>query len=106
MTKPFRVRWSQRARKDLLAIGRYIAQDNPNVARAWVEKLRFCVHEAAAAPKGGRRVPELDRDDVREVFLRAYRIAYRIHASSIEVITVFEGHRLFPADVNVGNEYE
>jgi toxin ParE1/3/4 len=43
-------------------------------------------------------VPELQRPDIREVFLRTYRIVYRIRANAIDVLTVFEGHRLFEAD--------
>jgi hypothetical protein len=43
-------------------------------------------------------VPELQRNDVREVFLRTYRIVYRIRKGTIDVLTVFEGHRLFEAD--------
>lgn len=45
----------------------------------------------------GVRVPEIDRDDVREVLLRGYRIVYRVLEHEIHVLTVFEGHRLFPA---------
>lgn len=41
-------------------------------------------------------MPELNREDVREVFLGSYRIVYRIYPDFIDVITVFEGHRLFP----------
>ena len=40
-------------------------------------------------------------DDLREVFVRTYRIVYRIRADEVQVITVFEGHRLFPANVNI-----
>lgn len=44
----------------------------------------------------GRRVPEEGRDDVREVFLGAYRIVYQVNPKFIDILTVFEGHRLFP----------
>ena len=48
---------------------------------------------AARHPMAGRRVPELQRDDVREVFLKQYRIVYRVTARRCEVLTVFEGHK-------------
>lgn len=44
-------------------------------------------------PNTGRIVPEIGRSDVREVFLRTYRIVYRIVDRGIIVLTVFEGHR-------------
>jgi plasmid stabilization system protein ParE len=45
------------------------------------------------APLGGRIVPELDRHDLREVFLKTYRIVYRVAGEDIRVLTVLEGHR-------------
>ena len=89
-----RVRWTLRARDDLLEIGRYIARDDPVAARRWVERLRQKARSAAAAPMGGRRVPEFDRDDLREVFLGNYRIVYQVRGRELRVLTVFEGHRL------------
>jgi plasmid stabilization system protein ParE len=93
-----RVRWSLRAKNDLLAIARFIAADNPDAAHAWVEKLREQARRVASMPRAGRRVPEVGRDDIREVLLRHYRIVYRVEPRGIVVLTVFEGHRLFPED--------
>ncbi|WNG32393.1 type II toxin-antitoxin system RelE/ParE family toxin [Archangium minus] len=96
MSRRARVRWTHRAVEDLRAIGRYIAEDDPRAARQWIERLRQRAHEAASTPKAGRRVPEVDREDIREVLLRSYRIVYRVARDGIEVLTVFEGHRLLP----------
>jgi len=41
-------------------------------------------------------VPELRREDVREVIEGNYRIVYRVTKASVEVLTVFEGHHLLP----------
>ena len=90
--------WTDRARRDLLAIGQHIARDNPRAAREWVEPLRKRARAAAKMPLTGRRVPEKDREDIREVLLRHYRIVYRVQENAIQVLTVFEGHRLFPED--------
>ena len=35
-----------------------------------------------------------------------YRIVYRIQGNEVQVITVFEGHRLFPSDVDVESDTE
>ena len=93
-----KLRWTSRARRDLLAISRYIARDDPSAARQWIERLRKRSRKAAATPLAGRVVPEIQRADIREVFVRTYRIVYRVHEDSIDVLTVFEGHRLFDAD--------
>lgn len=88
------IRWTERAVADLIAIGEYIAADKPEAARRWVERLRHHASLAAELPLAGRRVPEIERDDVRETFLRSYRLVYRVEADGITVLTVFEGHRL------------
>ena len=88
------IRWTQRAIGDLLQIGEYIADDNPEAARAWVDKLRRRIEQAGKSPHAGRRVPELGREDVREVFLKTYRLVYRVESTrNITVLTIFEGHR-------------
>jgi len=98
--QPLEILWSDRARDDLGAIGEYIAADNPRAARRWVDRLIADVERAAAMPFAGRVVPEYaDRQDIREVVRRTYRIVYRVREDAIEVLTIFEGHRLFPEDV-------
>ena len=91
--------WTNRALADLEAIGDYIARDNPAAAERWVAELMAAAEKAAALPHAGRKVPELAREDVREVFRRTYRIVYRVSEHRVEVLAVFEGHRLFPEDV-------
>jgi toxin ParE1/3/4 len=86
--------WTERAEADLAGIGEYIAADDPVAARRWVGELMATARAAARVPFGGRRVPELQREDVREVFLRQYRIVYRVTDRHCEVLTVFEGHKL------------
>ena len=91
-----RLRWSDQAQHDLLEIGRYIARDKPDAARRWVERLRQRARAASEVPLAGRKVPEIDREDVREAFLRSYRIVYQILDAEVKILTVFEGHRLLP----------
>ena len=95
-----KLRWTEQARRDLVAIGRYIAQDQPSAARRWVDKLRQQAQRAVEAPRSGRKVPEFDREDLREILFRGYRIVYALRGETIEVLTVFEGHRLlrFPEE--------
>ena len=94
-----RLRWTDAARHDLLAIGAYIARDNPSAARAWVERLREKARSAARMPRSGRQVPEMRRDDVREVLLGNYRIVYRIAPPNVDVLAVIEGHRMMPGTI-------
>lgn len=85
--------WTEGARSDLRDIDAYIAADNPVAADRWIAKLVAAVETAARTPLAGRVVPEKRRDDLREVFVRSYRIVYRVEDKQIVVITVFEGSR-------------
>ncbi|MBX3229536.1 MAG: type II toxin-antitoxin system RelE/ParE family toxin [Labilithrix sp.] len=95
MTKPRRSRrkvpvsieWTERAVADLRAIDDYIAADNPAAAERWVGRLIAKAEAAARLPMAGRVVPEKGRTDIREVFLRTYRIVYRVREDSILVLT-------------------
>ena len=92
------VRWTERARTDLIEIGEFIAADSPAAADRWIEKLLSAGKRIGAAPLAGRRVPELSLDDLREVLVRSYRIVYRVHAKRVDVLTVFEGSRRLRLD--------
>ena len=91
--------WSPEAVSDLREIADYIALDKPEAARRWAQKLAKLAEQAAALPFAGRRVPELGRDDIREVIKRGYRVMYRVSDEQVEIVAVFEGHRLVPADI-------
>ena len=58
------------------------------------------MRRAARMPNSGRKVSELDTDDVREVFLGNYRLVYRIEQRSVSVLAVFEGHKTLPTDLD------
>jgi len=84
--------------RDLDQIATYIARDNPEAARAWVGKLRAAAESAARMPLAARIVPEVQRDDVREVFVRSYRIVYGVREDHIFVFTVFGGGKQLSED--------
>ncbi|HEX3482083.1 MAG TPA: type II toxin-antitoxin system RelE/ParE family toxin [Kofleriaceae bacterium] len=92
------MRWklSLQAKADLRRIGHRIARDNPAAAVAWVQKLQDRARLAGQAPLRGRKVPEVDRDDIREAIVGNYRIVYIVQAKAVLILTIFEGHRLLP----------
>lgn len=91
-----KVRWSARARRDLVEIGRYIARDKPGAARRWIERLSQTARRAARFPMAGRVVPEAGRPEVREVIVGTYRIVYLVSSNEVWVLMIFEGHRSWP----------
>lgn len=94
--------WTETAKQDLKAIRRYIATDNPAAAKRWVDRLRTRARNALPAPLAGRKVPEFMRDEIRELIEGNYRIVYQVFEDRLVVLTVFEGHALFPDGKIVG----
>ena len=88
--------WTETAKQDLLSIKKYIAIDNPDAAKRWILRLRVRARKALDAPLAGRMVPELSRDDIRELIEGNYRIVYQVFTDRLVILTVFEGHQLFP----------
>ena len=93
-------RWTKRAQGHLFAVGDYIATDDPVAADRWIAKLSERADRAARVPNAGRNIPEFAREDVREVFVRSYRIMYRIDRRSIVVFCVLEGHQQVPDEID------
>lgn len=88
--------WSKRATADLEQIGDFIAMDQPERARSYVQLLVDRAKQAIDFPQSGRIVPELRDENLREFIEGNYRIVYEINSAkkTIVVITVFEGHKL------------
>jgi plasmid stabilization system protein ParE len=70
--------------------------DNPRAAKIWFHKIRDRIRRAGRSPRLGRKVPEFERDDVREAIVGSYRVVYVIEAKAVVVQTIMEGHHLLP----------
>ena len=86
-----RIRWARRARTDLRDLRVYIAKDSPYYARRFVSKIIASVEMLTEHPLIGRRVPEADRDDVRELVFQGYRIIYLTRRNRLYIVTVIHG---------------
>ncbi len=88
--------WSQLALERAAEIAEYIALDNPLAAREWVDEVFEKVKLLETSPAIGRVVPEVKRDDIRELLFVNYRILYRIGTDSISVLTIRHGKQILP----------
>jgi len=90
------VRWTEQAVEDLRAIREFIERDSPRYGRLVAERLFEATARLEMFPRSGRVVPEIGRDDVREIIVGEYRIVYRLKADVAVLITVFRSSRLLP----------
>ena len=73
-----RVRWARRASQDLVAIAEYIAKDSPAAASRFARRVIDAARSLRDLPESGRRVPDLEPRDLRELLLGSYRLIYRV----------------------------
>lgn len=90
--------WTKEAISNLHEIEKFIARDNLEAAIKFVDKLISLAETLVKYPKKGRIVPELSIEQIREVIYKKYRIVYLIKEESIEILTVFESHKLLRED--------
>ncbi len=93
-----RVSWTDRAEARLDAICGYIAADAPRAAKALERRLVLRSRQIGKFPQSGRKVPDYDRDDVRELIEGSYRLIYLIKADHVDVLTVMHCAQLLPTD--------
>ena len=89
-----RVVWSRRALLDLEAIADYIAADSPTYAGIVVKKIVNQTRSLARFPRSGRKVPEFDNEDMRELIVYSYRIIYRLQEPEVMITAVIHGKRI------------
>lgn len=88
-----RVAWSRRALHDLEEIADHITIDSPTYAGNVVKKIVNQAKMLAEFPKAGRKVPEFDDENVRELIVYSYRVIYRLQENNAIVAAVIHGKR-------------
>jgi len=88
-----RIEWSEPAMQDMAALRDYIASDSPARSKLFIQRLFEHVENLQAFPELGRKVPETDAPDIRELVFQGYRIIYRLSPQRIDILTVLHGSR-------------
>lgn len=91
-----RILWTENAIDHLANIYEYIAFNSPTYARHMIDRITRRTEQIAEHNLSGRKVPEYDSEDIRELIEKPYRIIYRIKPNQIDIIAVIHGARLIP----------
>ena len=94
-----RVHWTNNAIEHLANIYEYIALNSPTYAKQMVDRITRRSAQIGDQPFSGRKVPEHQADDIRELIENPYRIIYRIKQDQIDVLAVVHGVRLLPDEI-------
>jgi toxin ParE1/3/4 len=67
----------------LESIATYIADDSPAYARSVVKSIIEQTRTLTQFPRSGRKVPEFDDENIRELIAYSYRIIYRLDGDEV-----------------------
>ena len=95
MAKRREVIWTYGARNDLDEIVTYISRDSSTSAVAFLAEVLNSAESLMTLSDRGRIVPELADPQVRELFIKNYRLFYEIQGDEVHVLGVLHGAREF-----------
>jgi toxin ParE1/3/4 len=91
--------WLEPAIASLAQVQEYISTDSPLTASRFTEDLYLDVSARLAQfPRIGRKIPEKDKDEYREIIHGNYRIMYKLADEEIRVLTVRNSKQLFTGE--------
>ena len=83
-----KILWSPLAVERLENIFEYISNDDISAAHKMVERIFKKVETLSKFPERGRKVPVVNREEIREVFENEYRIIYRVESTRVFVLSI------------------
>lgn len=87
------IKWSAEALSDFDSIAEYISRDSMFYASAFVQEALEVSATLSTFYERGRIVPELKHPDIRELFVKEYRLIYHIRDARIDILALIHGAR-------------
>jgi toxin ParE1/3/4 len=92
-----KVRFSAKAKSDLLEIGLWIAQDNPARAESFVDEIENACARLADAPRAFPLLPGHETSGIRRRPHGSYLVLYVIGIEAVEIVRILHGARDYEA---------
>ena len=91
-----KITWSPLSFERLEDIYEFIANEDSSAANKLIKRIFLRVESLSKYPERGRKVPEVNRNEIREIFEGEYRIIYKIEPKKILVLTIRNFKQLLP----------
>jgi len=85
--------WSYEASADIEALANYISRDSIFYAAAFIQETLDVSRSLNEFSERGRVVPEFGDPNIRELFVREYRLIYSIEEDRIVLLGLVHGKR-------------
>ena len=80
--------WSPLSFERLEDIYEFIAKEDSSAANKLIKRIFLRVESLSKYPERRRKVPEVNRNEIREIFEAEYRIIYKTEPKKIIVLTI------------------
>ena len=84
-----KIEWTDLAIQDLYSITEYIAKDSINNANSVYEEIFNSIEDLTKFSRKGRKIPKIEEDFYREIFVSSFRIMYKIEDETIFIVAIF-----------------
>jgi len=85
--------WTESAWTDLEAATDFIARDSRHYAASFAREVREASRSLEHLAERGRIVPEFLEPDMRELFVRNYRLIYKLTEKDVYILGFIHGSR-------------
>ena len=85
--------WAPSALRDVDDIAEFISKDSPEQAALFIERLIEKTDRLASYPLSGRIIPEIGKQNTREIIYGSYRIMYLIERDEAWITGIIHGAR-------------
>lgn len=87
------INWSEPALSDLNEIAEYIALDKESAAKKLVKQVFSATDRLEQFPESGRKPPEFETSQYREIIIGPCRIFYRYKQNEVYILYVMRSER-------------
>ena len=88
--------WTELSVSEMKEIYDYISKDSKRYAANHIRRIKLKISILKSQPEAGRKVPEIDVNEIRELIEANYRIVYRIVGKDlVEILTIHHSARDF-----------
>lgn len=93
------LKWYNSAKIDLIQIYNYIHDDSIYYSMKTVNDIINLVNYLKFSPYMGRKIPEYNDENKRELIYKSYRIMYKIKSNNILIRRIWHSARKLPKEL-------
>lgn len=90
------LKWWKTADNDLMQIYNYIYEDSIYYAVKTINEITELTENIKIFPYMGRKIPEINQGNIRELIYKSYRIMYKIESNQIIIHRIWHLARKLP----------